>query len=111
MAALGADRAAAKCDAQHNYGKDFADRSFESLYQGGATNITEIVMKWFMEGLYYNRLTDKCTAKEVAGGFTTCGHYLVMVDARVSLLGCAIRQCKEYSSTNVVYCEYKRNKE
>ena len=111
MAVKAAEKGASTCEPEHQYGSDFQSRSFENLFKGGSSDPTAIAMKWYMERLFYDRLTDTCSAKETSGGYSTCGHYTGMVDARVTQLGCAIRACKSNPSSHVAYCEYRRSPE
>uniref|UniRef100_A0A1I8HYG7 SCP domain-containing protein n=1 Tax=Macrostomum lignano TaxID=282301 RepID=A0A1I8HYG7_9PLAT len=99
-----AQQAANRCVFEHNYNGPYQNLG-ENIYQGFRTNLTDILTFFFMEKLAYDYPRKACDLSNSLN-LKQCGHYIQLVGAAVSEVGCAIAEC----ATNkfLMFCEYNR---
>uniref|UniRef100_A0A1I8HJ92 SCP domain-containing protein n=1 Tax=Macrostomum lignano TaxID=282301 RepID=A0A1I8HJ92_9PLAT len=88
---------------EHNYSGPYASLG-EILYRGGSRNFQHILAFMFLERENYNYSTGQCSGAKYPF-FTTCGHYLQLVHAATSRIGCAVQLC---NGVYLAACEFSR---
>uniref|UniRef100_A0A1I8HF53 SCP domain-containing protein n=1 Tax=Macrostomum lignano TaxID=282301 RepID=A0A1I8HF53_9PLAT len=108
-----AERAAQTCVFEHNTGGDYAGKG-ENMYLGGKDNFTEILTLMFLERELYDFENSRCLVgtgeyQGAYGFFRTCGHYLQIVRADMTQVGCSINSCRgaDGAVNNLAVCEYE----